>query len=766
MPIARRDTPPTLRPFQSLGVSVDDRGRTEALGDCPFCMKEGHFSIEVETGKWHCLAGGCGKGSNIPGFLTMFWRECVDRTTDEQLEELAANRSLLSIDTLKTWGVCRSFLEDVWIVPALNREGKVSNLSRYVTLRTGEQMLYHLPKHEDTPQKLFGLHLCDDAREEVHLFEAIWDAMAWWETIRKTKNVDGQYSLTANEKKSVGGGINVVAAPGCNTFDERWSSHFAGKNVYLMYDSDHPKLRCVSCKKTWSRIEYESCPRCSGDLIGPEVPPGAYEGIKRVVRTLAESPDAPKSVNWLAWGEEGYEPTLPSGFDVRDHLKQAESASGRSRLVKEIMERLEECPASWSEGVTRKTKDKSPISCLECTDFSTLEEAWLEAMHWTDGLRGGLLCMLATITSVRLQGDQLWLRLISPPSSGKTVLCEAVSTNRKWVYPKDQIRGLHSGYKTEKEGTEDHGLMDKIKDKTLVTKDGDTLLKLPNLPQVMSQFRAAFDTKSRSHYHNGMSRDYENQRFTWILCGTESLCDMDQSELGERLLTYRIMEDIDMDLERSICRSVLNRLRSSTNTEANGKIETSQDPATIKAMRLTGGYVDYLRTNSKKLVAAVKMSDEVLDEITDMGILVSFMRSRPVAKREESATRELGARLCSQLGRLAFCLGAVLGKNKVDREIMDWVRKVALDTARGTTLKIASFLFDIGGEGASDRQLSIWTAQSEHRTRELLHFLSRIKAVEKIKPTGPGVTARGMRPRWRLTKELTSLYESVALGAS
>jgi hypothetical protein len=82
-------------------------------------------------------------------------------------------------------------------------------------------------------------------------------------------------------------------------FFESWLPLFAGKVVNLMFDNDHERTN----KKT-------------GALIAP----GALNGMKTVTRILSEASEPPESIHYLKWSEQGWDPDLPSGYDVRDFL--------------------------------------------------------------------------------------------------------------------------------------------------------------------------------------------------------------------------------------------------------------------------------------------------------------------------------------------------------------------------------------------------------------------------------------------------------------
>ena len=229
--------------------------------------------------------------------------------------------------------------------------------------------------------------------------------------------------------------------------------------------------------------------------------------------------------------------------------RRRETSSGtKLERLELLLDRLVEIPEDWvkEEGSNNSGGD---VQCLDCTSYEDMIDAWGKALKWTDGLDCALSVMLASITSTLSVGDPLWVKIISPPSGGKSVLCEALSVNRYHVIAKSTLRGFHSGFG---DGQEDHSLISKVNGKTLVMKDGDTLLQSPNLSQILSEGRDLYDGASRTSYRNKASKDYTGLRMTWILCGTSSLRSIDSSELGERFLDCVIMDGIDEELEEEI----------------------------------------------------------------------------------------------------------------------------------------------------------------------------------------------------------------------
>ena len=498
------------------------------------------------------------------------------------------------------------------------------------------------------------------------------------------------------------------------------------------------------------------------------MPPAAFTGVRRAIRMLTGSKTPPAGIQYLNWGKDGFDPDLPHGYDVRDALAEGQTIEERATLVVELLTRLTPVTAAQSaepstNGAPAKSSGGKYLTPLECTSWKVLRNQWCKAMSWTEGLEMGLACGLACIASTEVLGDQLWLKLISPPSSGKSTLCEAFSVNREYVLAKSAIRGFHTAYKTDKHGEEDHSLTAEANGMTLVTKDGDTLLQAPDLPRILSEARDLYDCTCRPDYRNGIKREYLNQRMTWLLCGTSALRVIDESELGARFLDVVIMEGIDSELEDDILWRVANRTEKSVGVAVDGAPESHYDPELALAMRLTGGYIQFLRERAAPLLAGVVCGEEQLRRCVDLAKFVAYLRARPSKRQAESAERELASRLVSQMVRLAKCLAVVLNRTEVDEEVLHRVTQVALDTARGRTLEIVKHLLQAGTKGYPTSRVSGLTGHPEGQERKYLNFLSKIGAVELFNPKLlSGVQGH---PRWRVAPAMRELYQRVQEGS-
>lgn len=718
-------TPKFLRPFIFHGVNVQSRkGQKQAEGDCPFCGRYGKFRINTETGQWRCVVcneGTIKGGGNVYTFLRKFWETC--KLPEDNAAKLKEDRKLLAASSLGKWGVRFSYLTGDWLFPGYSPEGSLNQLYRYVQDReSGKMKLLATP---GLNHQLHGINLWQADKPRVFVCEGPWDAIALWEVV-------------SNSPKFAD--ANVIAVPGCNTFPASWCPLLAGKIVYLLFDNDHPR-----------------------ELNGKRVEPAGWAGMKRVAKLLQQADVPPKEIRFLEW-QKGHDhnPGLKSGCDVRDRIAGVPTLKDRITLVNALVADCQPIPDDWRADKDAKGSDEvNEIECRPCSDWKTLQQAWRKAMKWIPGLDLGLSVSLACVTSTKAVGGvQLWLKLLGPASCGKSTICEALSVSKKYVIAKSTLRGFHSGY--DDGSGDNHSPLQSMMDKTLVTKDGDSLYQAPNISQIMSEARDVYDRTSRSSYRTKASKDWHGVNMTWIICCTPAHARTDKAELGERFLDCQIMDRIDDDLEDEIIIRSVHAENADMTMEANGRMETQHSPAMLAAMQLTGGYVEWLRTNANARLREISANntDEVLLKCGRLGKFVAYMRARPSDFQTESSDREFSSRLVKQLVRLANCLAVVLNRPCIDDDVMARVRSVAMDTARGRTLALTTLMYHTGEEGEQLTTLCRSTGHGEEKERNLLRFMRKIGAVEYHVPVKDGIK---LAPRWRLSERMRNLYAEVMI---
>jgi len=720
-----------LDPYLCHGLDLTNGDGKEAIGECPFCGKSNKFSVNVDTGKyrcWSCATGTNKGGGNSLVFLERLW-EAYDRST-EDYKSLAEKKGLDSA-TVMQWGACWSYLRNCWMVPGFNERGEVRQLYRYVKVKGGKRRLLST---KGIPHGLFGMNLYDPSRPVIMLCEGVWDAMALWQVLSHTKaDRDFEnFEETHNPENSLLNLINVLAVPGCTTFKPQWAGVFSGKDLYLLFDNDYPLPNSTT--------------------------PAVLKGLRRIVNMVG---DGPPNIGYLRWGDkEYYDKGLPNGHDVRDALLGAKTAprrglADRVAAFARLHGLLVPVPDAWRKRGRTVVSENTGGRIAPCDSYRALVNAWRKALRWTEGLDHGLAVMLASVASTSVMGDQLWIKIIGPAACGKSTLCEALTTNRQYIFSKSTIRGFHSGYKTD--SGEDAGLVQQISGKTLVTKDGDTLLQSPNLGQILAEARDLFDGCARTHYRNNLGRNYEGIRMTWILAGTASLRSIDSSELGERFLDCVIMDHIDEDLEKEILWRVVNKTDRVTALEVGEKAEEQYDPDMRRAMELTGGYVQWVRENVARNMQDMEVTDEAKRGIIDLALFVAYVRARPSMHQDESPEREFAARLCSQLMRLAKCLAHVTNRPTLDHQVLSRVRRVAMDTARGKTLDILRHLVEYP-EGLGSKTIALNVGQGLPECVRHLRFLQGIGVLRPYRPMKGKVK---QNQKWRMTSRMSRIYHAV-----
>lgn len=705
----------SLRPYEYHGVDLDDYGRGQALGRCPFCGKEGKFSVEVATSKfkcWVCLVEG-----NALEFIRQLWRVSHETTTAAQYKALADDRKLLLQDTPKHWGAAVSITTRDWVVPGYNAAGNICNL--YRRLRDGDRWkLLPTPECEGVYHGLHGMPLYDKGKDPVYLCEGVWDGMAMWETLRITKQ-PGQ----------------VLAVHSCGAVGkplERVASVFTGKTVDLMFDSDHPL-----------------------SVGGKQVPHGGFSATKRAYCVLASHTE---KINYLYWGPDGYDPKLPDGYDVRDALTAKPDIKNRTHALTTLLSRLRPADPSWIV----KESSSSELRPTKCTSWTELEQAWRLAVNFHESMDRALSIELASILSTYTMGDPIWLKIVGSPSCGKTTLAEALAVAQKYVKSVSHLgNSLFSGYKTDKEGAEDHSLIAKIDKKTLVVKDGSTLQKMPGLDKILSQLRDLYDCVTRAHYGNALERNYENVRCTVHINGTDSLRELDDTCLGARFIDV-VFSKIDDNLEWAIASRVYDNVMQNAGTLINGRADSRKSKELVRAMKLTGGYIEYLCENAERLIQAVKVPEDLKDKIIRLGLFVEHLRARPPSNQTEiEEGRQLVARLVGQFARLAKHLAAAMSKKEIDAEVWRRVRQTGLDTARGKTFEVCKHLHANRIKGVSVGSLTVhlsscsgFAGQGEDRVRAYLSFLKKIQVANFE-------VSKSRRITWKLTAKMAELWKKV-----
>jgi hypothetical protein len=401
-----------------------------------------------------------------------------------------------------------------------------------------------------------------------------------------------------------------------------------------------------------------------------------------------------------------------------------------------LLSLLKPVPKEWFEEAG-ETPPQPPVEPLECASYAELVEAWSDTRDVPGGKRGALVwsesidvafsLMLAVVASTKQIGAQLFLRVIGPPGSAKSTLCLALEANDKYCKAISMQTGFHSG-----QGG--NSLWDEMDGKCCIINEGDMLVTATNRDATLSQMRDCWTGKVTAHYRNGVKYTKSGLRTPFIVAGTPTLRRLNRSAAGDRFLDI-ILDNkrsrlVSSDDELKLLRRVYRIEMEDGLEESDGQPESQQSPEKVIATRKTVGYIDYIReVLMKENYRKIHEPDWVIDSCIKLAKLVAHMRARPDEKDEEQETVvEMETRLICQFGRLARCLALVMNKPAIDAEVMRRVAKVAHDTSRGLTYKIARLLQEGSRDNSGIASKLGYTPQHTAPCVRILHCIGWIKA--------------------------------------
>lgn len=735
---ANTEIPESLRPFLFYGVNLNlINFRESQRGDCPLCMESDHFFVDRDSGKWHCKK--CDESGNVPSFLPKFHEACLAATDESDYQELSKDRSLPTW-ALKKWGLAKNPLTDEWLIPAYNLENKLANLNKAVLMTEldeegNEKEFWKVMGCPGCKVHPFGTNLLTKKQNNRFVAEGPWDGIAAYAMLATLKVKGEKLIKVADPKSSMLQDHGVFAVPGAGNFNAEWLAHLKGRNGFLCFDNDHPKRN-----KTNKIIQ-----------------PG-WQGMNRVCKLAGENGHTPNSLSKLLWGKKGYDKDLPSGYDLRDLLKD----KGPIKAFNFILEKSEEVDL---EKVESEESDVEKIEPVKRESFDDLLKDYEQVLLLNQDIKDALAVMLATVISTPLDGAELaqvWFRIIAPPGAAKTTLAEAVSAAKEFCVALSKFNGLHSGYRAfdKKKGKlKDTSLIGVIRNKCVFIKDADTLCSSGNLSSILAELRDIFDCSTKSMYLNEVKNEHDNVRSTFVLCGTHELRSTSRSFLGERFLDFEMHPDADSRpvVERATA-NMYSRMVGGLSPKENGEAIPKKGKSLI-LKQATYGYLQYLVKNLSD--KAPRMDKHAEDQIYVLADLLSYLRARVKRERDDimyRPFREQPTRIAAQLTRLSVCLAIVLGKPTVDSEVLRIIKKVFKDTAKGFHAEIVDLLLDkkLGMDiDQIARRLGISEAAVRRHIDDMRHF-GIVKNVTR--PNNSGVRGRH-RHLWELTIKFKNLYK-------
>jgi len=433
--------------------------------------------------------------------------------------------------------------------------------------------------------------------------------------------VEGHKDRCSAEYIFEGKNITVLGVPGANVWKPEWTHLLAGHDVIFMYDNDA----------------------------------AGRQGMDRVVaKHIAQSPTKPKSVRHVIWPA-----TTPEKYDVTDAYQDF----GKTCFEK-LMDMVGDYQTPPETIIVQQTQESvQPDRSVDT--FSKLLDNYKKHFHVTKDFELALICGIASIYSIKLEGEQLWWRFIGQAGSGKTTIARTVTASLHTLL-RSTFTGIFSGFVSD----HDVSLAAMLAGKAMFIKEADALLSQGDIGRIMSELRDWYDKSSVVQYRTGQIFNYENARSSIILCGTRALRSADNTALGERFLDCEL--HLNAKDEFLIKKKMLERSIELANNPNALPPEMSVQPA-------AKGFID---CHLMERPMNFQLGESIQNEILDLASLVAKMRAKVTrdfhgkGEIQHKPKAETPSRLIGQMVKLCLCSSVVWGNQDREAELL---RKVSRD---------------------------------------------------------------------------------------
>lgn len=549
----------------------------------------------------------CGRTGNVNTFLSQLHDTFLESTTSKDYKDVSEQRKGIPADSFREFGLAHS--GGRWYIPYPNGKGLLN-------LRVWDGPGNHILNTTSCPAGLFNGHALEEStrkaakkskQELVYVCEGEWDAIAF----------------NALRKKVKEPGI-VVAVPGADVFKKEWCHAFANRHVVFLYDNDGAGQR--GQKK-------------------------AADAIKEVAASIS-------LIEWPSNTANKYD----LNDYVADNLKTARVAwKNLHKMLKPV---AGNAPEALAESSKKAVPKFGPIS------FQKLVKEYKARVHIDKNMEHALAVIIATVLSSESKGDPLWLLVVGPPGSGKTLVLRNAGENSERCLFESNLspHALVSGFQLP-DGS-DPSLLKKLPGKCLVIKDLTNLRSLPQTAQeeVYGTLRDIFDGRHEKAFGNNVHRHYDDCFFSIAAGVTDVIHGDNRTALGERFIRWEfVREDHDPTAHVRAAISGMDK-----------QIETEQ-----YLRSLTAAFIDQRSTKKPKY----KLPKWVVDRVVYLSQIVGYLRAGVSPQRDGGlASRpraEVATRVGKQLCKLASYLCVVFDKKNVDHHIYSLVEQCAFDTAFG-----------------------------------------------------------------------------------
>ena len=640
---------PKLRPFETHGFCSEGETGDQVFGNCLFCDHENHFFVSSKTGQWDCKS--CGESGNIYTFLEKIVSHRREKTTKKQYKELSKERGIPVSVLRDDFGLAFDADRERWLIPCFSSTGRVHDI-RHWTKKQGMRSTAGCKSQLLGAEKLIKF---TSPESRVYICEGEWDAMILSWALRFKPMLDW----------------SVVSVPGAGVLKNEWLPAFKGHKVLLCYDNDQ---------------------------AGENGRDKAREKLKPYASQI-------EAIIWPKGTAQKY--------DVRDFIISKGTKSGKKIL--KALESFSERQAEVTSGED-EYEEIAPVYSVGSVDNPpTFKHVLLVFEKWlvmSDHMRDAIWVCLAHAISPSIgrgHNDQIWLYLVGPAGSGKTVILTSMQGSERCKFESDMSpKSLVSGFQSSHG---DPSLLPTWKNKCVVLKDfTEILAKHPTAKdELFGTLRGAYDGEVTRAWGNGVKRHYVNLNFSLLAGVTPKIRSESQASMGERFLRFEIPAKWDQEKEID---------------EAIENIETGSEMKRELA-DVVGRFL------SREVGRTPEIPQAIKTKIRNLAQLVGILRTEVIRdsyggkEPKYMPEPEMGTRLGKQLARLAICLAAVQNLKTVNERVFSLVSRVGFDTAKSDTSDVVLAL-KIGEKAL----------RSDLQARTRLHSVTLYRILEDLKMIG------------------------------
>lgn len=274
--------------------------------------------------------------------------------------------------------------------------------------------------------------------------------------------------------------------------------------------------------------------------------------------------------------------------------------------------------------------------------------------------------IFGTIFANRRDSDPVWLYLVGAPSSGKTVILQALA-NADEIILRDTVTrpALISGYIEKKGKKTDPSLIPLLDGKNLIIKDFTTMLQMnyKELSVTLGFLRAAYDGRCSWSFGANQSKEYFSK--FGLIAAVTNILDQHRgilADLGERFITYRLPEVSDYEKERR----ALKAMSCSSTSEQRQELSASA----VAVLSSSPKEPELTRQQMRSITEVVQVVAKARTEV----VRDKFSKS----KEPEIPISEHPARMAKELGDLAIGIAMARGKRHITGSEIKLIRQIAL----------------------------------------------------------------------------------------